>query len=181
MKRAIFLDRDGVICKDQNQRDPSRRILTPEDFEWEENAREGLQKLAGLEYSLIVITNQSIIGEGLLDVEMFHKINQPIYEELAKYGKELDGFYFCPHVPKDCCACRKPRLGMMMQARDELKIEWGSSLLIGDKTSDIKMGIDAGCKTILVRTGYGGRDNAYNVKPDYVASDLLEAAEVIVQ
>lgn len=176
MKRAIFIDRDGVICEDRNLFYRGAPITKPEHFKWVKNAREALKILSRMEFLLIVVTNQSLINRGLLSVEDFHRINQPINEELRRYEKSLDGLYFCPHLQEENCECRKPKIGMLLRAREEMGIDLAQSWVIGDKTSDVKMGKDAGCRTILVLTGYGGRDYSFKVSPDFTEKDLYDAA-----
>lgn len=180
MKRAIFLDRDGVLCKDKNLFYKGSPIVKPEQFEWEDGAKEGLHILSKLdEFLLFLVTNQSVLSTGDLTIEEFHMINSPIYKELKSYGREFDGVYFCPHPRDGGCACRKPRIGMLLRAEKELSIGLKSSYIIGDGTSDIEMGRRVGCKTILVKTGYGGRDGSYLINPDFVEDSLFEAGNLI--
>lgn len=170
------MDRDGVICKEKNMFYRGSPITHPEQFEWIPESKEAFSFLDKLENFLLVIaTNQSTINKGLLSVEDFYDINKPIYDELKKYNRNLDGLYFCPHMPKESCECRKPRIGMLLQAKKELDIDLEKSYFIGDKTSDMQTGKNAKCTTILVRTGYGGNDKEFNVKPNFIVKNLLEA------
>ena len=174
------MDRDGVICEEKNLFYKGSPITLPEQFEWIPQSKEALAFLSKLENTLLVIiTNQSSINKGILSLENFHKINKPIYDELRKNNRNLDGLYFCPHLPEENCGCRKPKMGMVLQAKKDLNIDLNKSYFIGDKTSDIKTGKNAGCKTVLVRTGYGGRDYKFNIKPDFITENLWEARLLI--
>jgi D,D-heptose 1,7-bisphosphate phosphatase len=180
MKKAIFMDRDGVICEEKNMFYKGSPITRQEQFEWIPESKKAFSFLSSLEdYLLVIVTNQSSINGGLLSIEDFYKINQPIYDELRKYNRSLDGLYFCPHVPKEKCECRKPKIGMLLQAKIDLDIDLEKSYFIGDKTGDIKTGKDAGCKTILSLTGYGGKDYKYDVHPDFIIKNLLEMPLII--
>jgi D-glycero-D-manno-heptose 1,7-bisphosphate phosphatase len=140
MKRAAFLDRDGVINRDTGY------VHLWEDFELMPGAIEGLRKLSDLGFTIIVVTNQSGIGRGYYSVETFHKLMQRFKAVCADAGIELH-YFFCPHVPfKDVqpCACRKPLPGMLLRARDELGIDLVSSLMVGDQVTDMVAALAAG-------------------------------------
>jgi len=179
MNQAIFFDRDGVLCREKNLFYKGFRITEPEHFEWEGGAQDALRKFSGLDYLLVVITTQSQIGRGLLTPEKLQTINKPIYDELKKYSRTLDGFYFCPHTPQDNCDCRKPKIGLMLRAKQDLDIDLEKSWMIGDTTSDILAGNIAGCKTILVKTGYAGKDFSFRANMDFITENLLGAYEII--
>jgi len=176
MNKAIFIDRDGVICEEKNLFYKGYRIVKPEHFEWVMNSKKAIEVLSKLkDFKLILISNQSGINRNLITIEDFHKINQPLYNELEKNRLVFNGIYICPHLSSENCNCRKPKTGMILQAKEDLDIDFEKSYIIGDQTSDIKMGKDVGCKTILVKTGYGGVDNSFNVNPDFIVENLLEA------
>ena len=101
--------------------------------------------------------------------------------EMSKNGIELENVYFCPHKSKDNCECRKPKTGLIQKAMKDFDgmIDLNESFFIGDKTCDIKCGENAGIKTILVKTGEGGKDQKFNVKPDFIAKNLKFAADKI--
>lgn len=179
MNKAIFLDRDGVIYREKNLFYQGHPITKPEHVEWEDRSKEALQKFSSLDFLLVIITNQAQINRGLLTPSILNEINKPIYDELRKYGRFLDGFYFCPHIPEENCECRKPKLGLIKRAQLDLDLDLKNSWLIGDQTSDIKAGRDSNCKTILIRTGYGGRDNQFSINPDFTTKDLMDAYNLI--
>jgi D-glycero-D-manno-heptose 1,7-bisphosphate phosphatase len=154
-KPAIFLDRDGVINKDHGY------VSEIDDFEFIEDAIEACIAFKKKGYLLVVITNQSGIARGLFTEEKFHTLTEWMDWSMADRGVDLDGIYYCPHHYeagvgefKIDCVCRKPKPGMLMDAINDLNIDVQKSILIGDKTSDIKAGLAAGVKTnYLVRTG----------------------------
>ena len=176
MNKAVFIDRDGVINQDLG-----RYVTKPEDFFFIDGVVEALKKLHKSEYKVIVITNQGGIGKGIYSENDVIEIHKKMHELLGKEGVKIDGVYYCPHHPDLVCDCRKPRIGMVKQAIEDFKINPKKSFFIGDKTSDVKAGKDAGCRTFLVKTGYAGHDRLCDVSPDFVVSDLLEAVNNIIK
>ncbi len=170
MIKGIFVDRDGVLVED---------IVYPyqiEDFKLIPSAIEGLKLLK--EYKLFIITNQSGIGRGYYTLKDFENFNNHLLKELKKHNIKIQKTYYCPHKPEDNCGCRKPKIKFLKDAEKEFKINLKKSFVIGDKKSDIEMGRNAGCRTILVLTGHGKKEKD-DVTADYVAKDLLDAAEWI--
>lgn len=176
MNKAVFLDRDGTINKEVDY------LSKIDEFEFLPNAVRALQLLSGAPapYKIIIITNQSGIGRGYFDKKTLEGIHESMRKDLGNYGVQIDGIYYCPHHPDLACECRKPKTGMIKKAKTDFCLNLQESYMIGDSTTDIKTGMNAGCKTILVKTGYAGRDGRYEVKPDYVASDLFDAIKIIV-
>ncbi len=179
MTRAIFMDRDGVIGIEKNLFYKGSPVLSLQDFEWEKGAKEAVGELSSLkDFKFFIVTNQSAIGKGLLNEEEFHRTNNLIHEEFDRNKIQL-ATYFCPHLAQERCQCRKPLIGMLLQAKEEHGIDLTKSYFIGDKTSDIQVGKNARCKTILVETGYAGRDELYQIEPDYTTGNLLTAIKLI--
>ncbi len=174
MFRAVFLDRDGVINHDAGY------VHTIEDFKFLAGTFEALKLLQDNGFKLIIITNQSGIGVGKYTEKDFMKVTDYMLAELAKYNICIDSVHFCPHAPDDNCACRKPGQGMINEVLKKLLVDFRYSYFIGDKTSDIKLGNDIGCKTFLVQTGFAGSDKVYDTPPTYKVKNLLEAARFIV-
>src|SRR3989344_4466594 len=166
--KAILLDRDGVVTEDIGY------VHKIEDFNFEKNAVEGLKLLK--DYRLIFITNQSGIGRGYFKFEDFLNYTNRVVEELKKHNVKIEKTYVCPHKPEDNCQCRKPKTKLIKQAEKEFDIDLKKSFMIGDKAVDVEMGHNAGCKSILVLTGNGMKEKE-NTKADYVARDLVDAAE----
>lgn len=175
MSGAIFLDRDGTINIDKDY------VHKIEDWEFLPHALEGLQILSQREYKLVIVTNQSGIGRGYYTQHDMEKLHNYVTSLLKEKNIEIAGIYFCPHTPSDKCICRKPETELLKKAAEDLNINISDSYFIGDKTCDIKMGRDSGCKTIMVQTGKGGKDGEYDVIPDFIVHDLYEAAKLIVK
>ena len=168
--KAVLLDRDGVITEDLGY------VHKIEDFNLIKNAVEGLKLLK--DFKLIFITNQSGIGRGYFKFEDFLNYNNRVVEELKKHNIKIEKTYICLHKPEDNCQCRKPRTKLINDAAKEFDIDLNNSFMVGDKKTDIEMGHNAGCKSILVLTGKGMKEKE-NAKADYVAKDLLDAAKWI--
>jgi histidinol-phosphate phosphatase family protein len=168
--KAVFVDRDGTMAIDAHY------CSRPEDFQLYPNTTKGLKLLKQHGYKLIVITNQSGIGRGIFTEETLKVIHDKMNKDLAEDGVCVDGIYYCPHHPDENCDCRKPKPKMVMKAVRDHDIDLGQSFVIGDLQMDIDLGKNIGCPVIWI-------DNAaftYNDPPDAIASDLLEAAELIL-
>jgi D-glycero-D-manno-heptose 1,7-bisphosphate phosphatase len=156
-KPAVFLDRDGVINKDNGY------VSQRDDFEFIEGTIEACIELQKKGYLLVVITNQSGIARGLFTEEQFNTLTEWMDWSMSDRGVDLDGIYYCPHHSEEGqgefkvdCECRKPKPGMLMNAIEDLNIDIEASILVGDKVSDLQAGIAAGIKTnYLVRSGKG--------------------------
>ena len=179
MRKAIFLDRDGTINREVNGvKNPSQLQLFP-------SACRAIGELNNLEFEVIVITNQGMIGRNLLSKKGLHCIHTKLKAELKKHNARLDGIYYCPHHPSATlktmrsCTCRKPATGMIDRAIKKFSIDRHKSFFIGDATWDILAGKRAGLTTILVNTGYRGLDRRYKAKPDFKTQNLLSAVRII--
>ena len=151
MRKALFLDRDGVVNKEKNY------IYKIKDFEFIDGIFETCRKFQNKGYLLIVITNQAGIARGIYTEEDFHILTEWMLERFFEEGLTIDAVYHCPHHPDytGVCDCRKPSPGMLKEARKMFDIDMESSILVGDKESDIEAGIQAGVGTnILVRSGH---------------------------
>ena len=170
--RAVFLDRDGTICKDV---DYCSRV---EDFHVLPTVPEAIRLLNQNGFKVVLITNQSGISRGYFTKEILDEIHARMESELAKHGANVDAIYYCPHHPDDGCDCRKPKTGLLTKAAEELGIDLNSSYMIGDMQKDIDVGRTVGCKTILVTTGPEGGDGVTNA--NYTADSLSQATEWIL-
>jgi histidinol phosphatase-like enzyme len=101
--------------------------------------------------------------------------------EVSKAGIMIDKIYFCPHSKAENCSCRKPEIGLILRARDDLNIDLSHSYFIGDSEVDIKTGLKAGMKTIFINNELAFDPSMPEVEADFVAKDLLEAAHIILQ
>ena len=167
---AVFVDRDGTIMRDADY------CSDPEQVQIFAGVPEALRRLKSNGYKLIIITNQSGIGRGLITMEQYHAVETKVLHEL---GPDLiDATYFCPDVPGQHSNCRKPAPGMILQASREHQINLSSSFFIGDKEIDIECGRNAGVRTIRVQTGF--QSDTTNTVADWVAPDFVAAAKIIV-
>lgn len=160
MNKALFLDRDGVINKEKNY------LYKIEDFEFIEGVFETCRYFQNQGYLLIIITNQAGIARNKYNLQDFADLTQWMIKELEQQNITISKVYYCPHHPDFSgeCECRKPNPGMILDAQQEFNIDLSQSILVGDKNSDIKAGINAGIKNnILITTGHKILENRYNV------------------
>lgn len=172
-KATVFLDRDGTINEEIEY------LHQKEKFKLLPKALEGIKKLQEMGYRIAVVTNQAGIGLGYFTEEEFYTVNKVFLKSCHEQGIIIDKIYYCPHSKRDNCDCRKPNIGLFTRASHDIPADLKKSIIIGDKTSDIQAGKNANIYTVLVKTGHGGKDLEYSAKPDYVASDLLDAANHI--
>jgi len=181
---AVFLDRDGTINED------TPFISRPEQLKLLPGAAKAVRMMREDGYRIVVVTNQPTIARGDCSVADLLRIHDHMEMELSREGAFLDGIYYCPHHPdkgfkgervelKMKCECRKPGDGMIRQAARELNLDLKASWMIGDRTGDIQAAHKCGVRSILLRTGMGGRDGRYAVTPDATFDDLLSAARFI--
>lgn len=170
---AVFLDRDGVIIVEKNFQ------VDPNGIEFIPGSVEGLLNL-NPKYLKVVVSNQSGIAKGYFTRDKAISLNKAVDEKLGLSAIKIDAWYFCPHGPDDGCDCRKPQPGLIRRAANELDIDLSQSWIIGDKSSDIRAGIAAGIRTVLVKTGYAGMEpGADDSKPDFIADNLYCAIDII--
>ena len=184
--RAVFLDRDGVICEDVNY------IKTPSQCKLLPGVGSAIGLLNDLGLKIVIVSNQSGVARGYFTEEDVKQVNQKMLNELGG-SCHIDAIYFCPHHPeignqvyKKECDCRKPNPGMLNVAAQDLNLDLKHSFMIGDKMDDVLTGYRVGCETILVLTGKGQEELALYtnpnrhsskkcVTPDNIASDLSVA------
>lgn len=148
---AIFLDRDGVIIENR----PSY-IRSWEDVEIFPGALQALALLCRSPYKIVIVTNQSAVGRGILTSGSAKAINRRLVQTIEKAGGRIDGVFMCPHAPEDGCDCRKPKPGLLFDAASQLSLDLSRSTLIGDAISDLQAGKAAGIQRLaLLRTGRG--------------------------
>ena len=173
-RRFVVLDRDGTIIVEKHY------LSDPDGVELIGGAGAALRRLADRGLGLVVVTNQSAVARGLLDLEGLAAIHARMESMLAREGVRLAGIYACPHHPEDACACRKPRTALVERAARELGFEPRRAFVVGDMASDVDLGRAVGATTVLVRTGHGERESASGAaRADHVVADLAEAAALI--
>lgn len=175
LRPAVFLDRDGTLIE------PVEYLHEPQKLKLFEDTAKSLKLLSQHGFRLVVVSNQPGIGLGYYTKEDLFSTNREMMKQLSASGIYLDRFYYCPHSQAESCTCRKPRTGLVDRAVKDLNIDLKRSYVIGDMTGDIKLGQDAGCKTVLVRTGTKGRDGLFHVQPTHTVETLWDAAQVIVK
>ena len=182
-RRAIFIDRDGVINKDVGH------LHKIKDFELLSNAARAIKKINNSEFLTIVVTNQPVIARNLCSIEELEEIHKKMETLLGREGTKLDGIYYCPHHPdkgfpeenpkyKIKCNCRKPKTGLVKKAQKDFNIDLKSSYFVGDSFRDYLCGKKAGMTTVGVKTGSGWKGEGEG-KPDYIFSDIDRAVNFI--
>jgi len=170
-KIAVFVDRDGTICKDVHyMSDPSQFELLP-------TVAEGIALLNKLGVKVIVVTNQSGIARGYFTEQDLNNIHKHMVKVLLEKGARIDGIYYCPHHPDEGCNCRKPNIGLLLKAARDFNLDLKSCFIIGDRALDIEAGRRAGCITILVPSPETEKE--VKPKPDFIAQNFYEAAKIV--
>ncbi|MGC8878583.1 MAG: D-glycero-beta-D-manno-heptose 1,7-bisphosphate 7-phosphatase [Anaerolineae bacterium] len=149
-RRAIFLDRDGVI--NENRPDYVKSLA---EFIFLPGVLAALRQLAALEMPIVVVSNQSAIHRGLVDQATVDAITRAMQEHIETAGGRIDAVFYCPHRPDEGCTCRKPQPGLFYQAAHQLDIQLAGSYVIGDALSDIQAALRIGAHPLLVLTGRG--------------------------
>ena len=180
-QKAIFLDRDGTI-------NVLKGFLTDiKDFDLLPDVEEAIHLINKSRYLAICITNQPVVARGEVTFEELDDIHHKMETLLGQKGAYLDDLFFCPHHPdkgyagevkelKIDCDCRKPKIGMLLKAKDKYNINLEKSWFIGDSNNDIQTGINGGCQTIYVGTNPSG----LFAKPNYICQNLYEAVKLIL-
>ena len=185
-RKAIFLDRDGVIndLLSYTYDEKVTLITKEEDIKLIPRSAEAIKLLNKNNIPVFIITNQPQIARGLLTKEEVEKLNDKI---INKTGAKVTATYYCPHHPtkginkyKKECTCRKPQPGLILKAIKEHAINPKESYMIGDKIADIKAGYQARCKTIGVKTGYACNEGYKDAIPDFMCDDLYDAVTNII-
>ena len=185
MQKLVFLDRDGTINYSVDQ------LARVEDFQLIPGVAQAIVQLNKSGYRTALLTNQPVVARGECTLKDLENIHRKMQTELGKSGAYIDRIYFCPHHPdsgfegevkelKFVCNCRKPAIGMLKQATQDLNADLTNSWLIGDSTADILAAQLAGVRSILLQTGVAGLDEKYAVLPNYIAPHLPAAVQFIL-
>lgn len=183
-QKAVFLDRDGVI-------NVYKEFLTDiSEFELLPGVAEAIRKINSSGYLAIVVTNQPVVARGEVTWSELNEIHNKMETLLGMEGAYIDGLYFCPHHPhkgyigevaelKIECDCRKPKPGMLLNAAKDYNIDLHASWMIGDSVNDIKAGMAAGCKTVLIN-GLGTLQEVGEYGQDFTANSLADVIENLI-
>ena len=170
--KTIFLDRDGVINKEINY------LHKIEDFEFIDGVFEACQYLQSLEYKIIVITNQSGISRGLYTKNDYQIITKWMVSQFMKNNISILDTFHCPHLPDSGCNCRKPKPGMLLNAKNKYDIDMKKSWMIGDKETDITAAISSGItNTILVKSGH--KINEADSRAKFIIDSIKQSSQLI--
>lgn len=161
MRRAVFLDRDGTIIQEVGY------LNQPHQVELLPGAAEAIVRWNRGNVPVVVVTNQAGVARGFFPESRVNDVHRRLDELLGVRGAHIDAYYYCPHHPtagkwpyRCVCSCRKPAAGMLFNAARELNLDLRASIMVGDKYSDLVAGVTAGCRAVLVRTGYGAQTEA---------------------
>lgn len=145
MRKAVFLDRDGLINR---QAAPHHYISAPENFEILPGVPEAIKRLNDAGFLVIVVTNQRGVARGMLTMEQVNTVHGYLQSELAKHRAHIDAIYICPHADGEC-ACRKPDIGLFLMAEKDFDIDKSQSWMVGDSDTDVEAGKRYGVRSIL--------------------------------
>ena len=172
MRRAIFLDRDGVINRPIILQGKPYAPRVFNDFILYPDAIEVLQKFRERGYALIIVTNQPDVGHRLIDISEINKMHQYLRKLI-----DIEMIKICPHKQNEGCLCRKPKAGMLFDAAEKINIDLSASWLIGDRISDIQAGNKAGVRTVFIDRGYA--ETQGNIIEAEIVNSLEEAGNLI--
>ncbi len=148
--KIIALDRDGVINRDSDD-----YIKSSDEFLPIEGSIEAIVRLSNAGFTVTIATNQSGLARGYFDEEKLSEMHHLLCSMVEARGGKVDGIFYCPHLPDEGCACRKPRTGLLQQIENEFACKLEGSYFVGDSMKDIQAARAFGCQPILVRTGKG--------------------------
>lgn len=169
LRPAVFFDRDGTLMEEVNY------CRHPDDVKVFPGVPEALEKLKQAGFLIFVVTNQSGIGRGYFTTQEYLSVEAELLRQL---GPCVDGVYFSPDAPGQPSLTRKPSPGLVFEAAERHAVDLPRSYFVGDKTSDILCGKQAGMRTVLVLSGYGSSNR--DAQPDLIARDVAEAVDRIV-
>ena len=175
---AIFLDRDGTISHD-----PHGYINSLSEYNFFDYAFEALEVLSKYTDKFVIVTNQSGLASGKIDIENLEEINSFIYKEFKKRNLPLKKIYFSDNYEEGYDSMRKPGVGMFVKAKEDFNIDLSKSLMIGDSIVDMQVGERLDMKTIFLLTGFGKEylsEVQEKCNPNFIAKDLLHASKEII-
>ena len=181
--KIVFLDRDGVINKFPGN---GNYVTKVKDFHFVPGSLDAIRILTEEGFSIFVISNQAGVGKGVYTKQKLQHITRNMLRDVRACGGKIKKVFYCMHRSDHGCECRKPEIGSIRKGLESMNKSIRSAqkaFFVGDTESDIQAGHNAGCQTIFVLSGREDRRymRGWNVKPDYIAKDLLEAVDIINQ
>lgn len=177
--KAVFLDRDGTIGGTGGG-------MHPFEFNMYPFAPAAIRVLNGSGVMVFLFTNQTRVGRGFFSEEDLLEGFENMRKELAQHSAFLDDIFYCPHHPEDGCKCQKPKIGLLVKAKEKYYLNLEDCYVVGDTgSSDMAAASAAGMKKVLVKTGWGEssltsyRESWEGIEPDYIAEDLMDASRWI--
>ncbi len=176
---VVFLDRDGVI--NENRED---HVKSWEEFRFIPGSLSAIRMLREAGFHVFVVTNQAVIGRGILTHAMLEDIHSRMIVHISAAGGKIHDIRYCPHTPNEACHCRKPQPGMLLDLASRWHVDLSHAYMVGDALTDIEAATSAGCRSILVQTGRG-LEQMYapgfvHCPPNQVAANLFEAVTWIL-
>ncbi len=179
--KVVFLDRDGVINEFPGN---GKYVTKVKDFHFVPGALDGIRILTQEGYTIFIISNQAGVGKGVYTKAKLQHITRNMLRDIRKYGGKIKKAFYCLHRSDQGCKCRKPEIGSIKKGLELMNKSIRSAqkaFFVGDTESDIRAGHNAGCTTIFVLSGREDRRymRKWEVKPDHIAQDLLDAVDII--
>jgi D-glycero-D-manno-heptose 1,7-bisphosphate phosphatase len=171
---AVFVDRDGVIIR--NRESYVKSLAEAEELP---GAIASLARLSHAGHPVLIITNQSAIGRGLVSSKVVRNINERIVRQVEAAGGWIEAVMVCPHLPEAGCECRKPKAGLLIEASRRYRLELSTAYMVGDQITDVEAGLAAGCQPILLQSAFAHASDAIGRNVRYCA-DLTDATEFIL-
>jgi D-glycero-D-manno-heptose 1,7-bisphosphate phosphatase len=173
MKKAAFLDRDGVL----NRKAPEGQYVTRwEEMEFLPGAHEAVRLLNQAGYFVVVVSNQRCVAKGFITTGKLESMHERMCQEFAAAGATIDAVYYCPHETDPPCDCRKPQPGLLLHAAQTHDLDLAASWMIGDSEKDIEAGRAAGCRTAFLTDNRKSSPSNSHL----VGSSLLDAVSKIL-
>jgi D-glycero-D-manno-heptose 1,7-bisphosphate phosphatase len=166
--KLVILDRDGTLNHDSDE-----YIKSPEEWKALPGALEAVGRLNHAGYHVVLATNQSVLGRGLVDVASLNAIHKKMFKQLAAVGGRIDAIFYCPHTPEDACTCRKPLPGLLDQVAERFGIDIKDVPFVGDSLRDMQAAEAAGCTPHLVLTGKSEALRGSPLPPTFPASTQM--------
>ena len=142
-KKLVILDRDGVINRDSDE-----YIKTVDEWVPIDGSIEAIAQLKQAGFTVAIASNQSGIGRGFFDVDTLSAMHNKLADLLVAFDAAVDCIVYCPHVPEDNCACRKPGVGLFEEIARTLEVDLSGAVVVGDSLRDLQAGVAVGCEPV---------------------------------